>query len=84
MADEKSVTAEKVDIGFMVSIQKQSMLSGEVISVSTNLPTKSTSEDIRKIIELITTAIDWRIPQNQGMVDQAILEGLAKQHAELT
>jgi len=74
----------KDDIGFMVSIQKQSMLSGEIISVSTNLPTKSTSEDIRKTIELITQAIDWRIPQNQGIVDQAILEGLAKQSQELT
>ena len=75
---------KKDEVGFLISIQKQSMLSGEVISVSTNLALGSTSEDIRKTIELITTAIDWRIPQNQSMMDQAMLENLAKQQSELS
>jgi predicted RNA binding protein with dsRBD fold (UPF0201 family) len=49
--------------GFMISVQKQNPLSGEVISVATNLPKGAVSEDIRKAIEEITKAIDWRIPQ---------------------
>jgi hypothetical protein len=75
---------KKDEVGFLISIQKQSMLSGEVISVSTNLALGSTSEDIRKTIELITTAIDWRIPQNQSMMDQALLEKMAKEQSQLS
>jgi hypothetical protein len=74
---------KKEDVGFLITIQKQSMLSGEVITVSTNLPLGSLSEDIRKTIETITTAIDWRIPQNQTMADQMLLEKLAKQQPDL-
>lgn len=71
-------SVQKNDVGFLISIQKQSMLSGEVITVSTNLPTGSLSEDIRKCIDTITQAIDWRIPQNQMMADQAMMEKLAR------
>ncbi len=49
--------------GFMITVQKQSPLTGEVITVATNLPKGAVSEDIRKAIDEITKAIDWRIPQ---------------------
>lgn len=72
----------KNDVGFLISIQKQSMTSGEVITVSTNLPQGSLSEDIRKTIEVITTAIDWRIPPAQAFADQALMETLTQERQE--
>jgi len=64
---------EKPDVGYVISIQKQSMLTGEVISISTNLPAGALSEEIRKEIDKITQAIDWRIPQPSLDVEQARL-----------
>lgn len=52
----------KIEPGFMITVSKQSMITGEVISVATNLPKGSTSEDIRQAIEDVTKAIDWRLP----------------------
>ena len=54
---------ETIEPGFMITVQKQSVFSGEIISVATNVPKGATSEDVRAAIELITSAIDWRIPQ---------------------
>ena len=51
------------DVGYMITVQKQSPMTLEVITVVTNLPKGSLSEDIRKAIDEITKAIDWRIPQ---------------------
>lgn len=61
--------------GFMITIQKQSVLTGEVITVATNLPKGSVSEDIRKAIDEITKAIDWRIPQ--GDTVQQVSDGIS-------
>jgi hypothetical protein len=76
MSEEEIVEQSKKDegVGYLIAIQKQSVLSGELISISTNLPKNSTSEDLRHEIDLITQAIDWRIPKDQGMKDQAMIE----------
>jgi hypothetical protein len=70
MSEEKSAVAE---IGYHLSIQKQSLLTGEVITVSSNLPKGSISEDIRAEIEKITKAIDWRIRAADVGLEQAAL-----------
>lgn len=62
--------------GFNITVQKQNPLSGEAIVVVTNIPKGSTSEDIRKAIDCITQAIDWRIPNDQA-IEGIVREKLA-------
>jgi hypothetical protein len=68
---EKS--SEVQEIGYHLSIQKQNILTGEVIQIASNLPKGSLSEDIRAEIEKITRAIDWRIPPADLASEQAAL-----------
>lgn len=65
--------SEIQEIGYHLSIQKQSLLTGEVITVASNLPKGALSEEIRAEIEKITKAIDWRIPPNDLVAEQAAL-----------
>ena len=59
MADIEVQTREEP--GFIITISKQTAMTGEVISVSTNLPKGSSSDDIWNSIDSVTRAIDKRM-----------------------
>jgi hypothetical protein len=76
MSEEK--ITDSLEPGFMITVQKQSMLTGEVITVATNLPKGSLSEDIRHAIDEITRAIDWRIPQPTTDVTESEMSAITQ------
>ena len=60
--------------GLMLTISKQTAMTGEVISVATNLPKDWTSESLSKAINDITKAIDRRMES----VNDKVLERTGK------
>ena len=67
------------DPGLMLTISKQTSMTGEVISVATNLPKDWTSESLSKAINDITRAIDKRLEA----VNDKVLERTGKRLDEL-
>ena len=65
--------------GLMLTISKQTAMTGEVISVATNLPKDWTSESLSKAINDITKAIDKRLEA----VNDKVLERTGKRLEEL-
>jgi hypothetical protein len=65
--------------GLMLTISKQTSMTGEVISVATNLPKDWTSESLSKAINDITKAIDQRLEA----VNDKVLERTGKRLEEL-
>jgi hypothetical protein len=67
------------DIGYFLSISKQTAMTGEVITVNTNLPFNTTSEQLSDEIVKITSAIDKRLESVNTKVLAKTAETLRKQ-----
>ena len=67
------------DIGYFLSISKQTAMTGEVITVNTNLPFNTTSERLSDEIVKITSAIDKRLESVNTKVLAKTAETLRKQ-----
>ncbi len=65
--------------GLMLTISKQTAMTGEVISVSTNLPKGWSKQELALLINDVTWAIDKRLEA----VNEKVLERTGKRLEEL-
>jgi hypothetical protein len=79
MSDTTKVEASTNDPGLMLTISKQTAMTGEVISVATNLPKGWTKQELAAVINDVTWAIDKRMSE----VNDKVLERTGKHLQEM-
>jgi hypothetical protein len=76
---ETKVATSTNEPGLMLNVSKQTSMTGEVISVATNLPKGWTKQELALLINDITWAIDKRLEA----VNEKVLERTGKRLEEL-
>ena len=79
MSDTNKVETPANEPGLMVTISKQTAMTGEVISVATNLPKGWTKQELAAVINDVTWAIDKRLEA----VNDKVLERTGRRLDEL-
>lgn len=58
-----SETTEREIPTYLIQVQKQTAMTGEIVTISTNMPKGTTEDELKAEVSKITSAIDHRMEE---------------------